>query len=75
MSRKCDLSGKGPLYGNSVSHSHKKTRRRWVPNLQKKKFYDEVTGEWITLKVTTRMIRTIDKKGVHKVLKEHGLVK
>ena len=70
MSRKCELSGKGPHFGNSISHSHKKTRKKWEPNVQKKKFFNEETGEWVTLKVSTRMMRTIDKKGLSAVLRE-----
>lgn len=73
MSRKCDISGTKPIYGNTVSHSHKKSRTRWLPNVQKKRFFDEVTGQWVTLKVTTRVMRTIDKKGLHQVLKEAGM--
>lgn len=72
MSRKCELSGKGPLFGNAVSHSHKKTRKKWSPNVMTKKFYDDVTGEWVTLKVCSSIIKTIDKNGVHAVLKKYG---
>jgi large subunit ribosomal protein L28 len=64
MSRVCDLTGKKALKGNRVSHSNKKTKRRFYPNLQTKKFFIEETGEWITLKVTASTIKTIDKKGV-----------
>lgn len=64
MSRVCDLTGKKALKGNRVSHSNKKTKRRFYPNLQTKKFYIPETGEWITLKVATSTIKTIDKKGI-----------
>ena len=50
MSRKCELSGKKPMFGNNISHSHRKTRRKWVPNLQKKTFVSE-NGEKITLQI------------------------
>ena len=62
MSKICDLTGKKSIVGNSVSFSNKKTKRRFNPNLQLKKFYMPETGEWITLKVSTSAIRTINKK-------------
>lgn len=64
MSKICDLTGKKSIVGNSVSFSNKKTKRRFNPNLQLKKFYLPETGEWITLKVSTSAIRTINKKGI-----------
>ena len=64
MSRVCDLTGKNALKGNRVSHSNKKTKRRFYPNLQTKKFFIEETGEYITLKVSASTIKTIDKKGI-----------
>ena len=64
MSKVCDLTGKTSLVGNSVSFSNKKTKRRFNPNLQKKKFFMPETGEWVTLKVSTSAIRTINKKGI-----------
>lgn len=70
MSRICDLTGKKVISGNNVSHSHAKTKRKFYPNLQKKKFYVPETDEWITLKVSTSAIRTIDKKGIYVYLKE-----
>ena len=77
MSRICQLSGKKPMVGNNVSHSNKKTKRRFNINLVKKKFFIPSTGEWITLKVTTSMLKTIDKKGISEVMKiakEKGLL-
>ena len=77
MSRICQLSGKKPMVGNNVSHSNKKTKRRFNINLIKKKFFIPSTGEWITLKVTTSMLKTIDKKGISEVMriaKEKGLL-
>jgi len=68
MSRICDLTGKKSIVGNNVSFSNKKTKRRFNPNLQIKKFYLPETGEWIALKVSTSAIRTIHKKGISKVL-------
>ncbi|MFN7301661.1 MAG: 50S ribosomal protein L28 [Bacteroidia bacterium] len=64
MSRICDLTGKKPLKGNNVSHSNRKTKRRFNPNLQTKRFFLPDTGEWITLKVSTSAMRTIDKIGI-----------
>jgi large subunit ribosomal protein L28 len=64
MSKICDLTGKHSLSGNNVSHSNRKTRRKFHPNLQTKKFFMPETGEWITLKVSTSALRTIDKIGV-----------
>ena len=64
MARICDLSGKRAMVGNSVSFSNKKTKRKFNPNLQTKKFYVPELGEWITLKVSTSALRTIDKIGI-----------
>ncbi len=77
MSRICQLSGKKPMVGNNVSHSNKKTKRRFDINLIKKRFYIPSKGEWITLKVTTSILKTIDKKGISEVMKiakEKGLL-
>lgn len=70
MARFCELTGKGPMSGNSVSHSNRKTRRKFLPNLQKKKFYIPELDDHIELKVSTTAIRTINKKGVFTYLKE-----
>jgi large subunit ribosomal protein L28 len=64
MSRICDLSGKHAITGHHVSHSNRKTKRRFNPNLQVKKFFLPETGEWITLKVSTSALRTINKIGI-----------
>jgi len=69
MSRICQLSGKKPMVGNNVSHSNKKTKRRFDINLIKKRFYIPSQDKWITLKVTTSTLKTIDKKGISEVLK------
>ena len=70
MARVCDLTGKRPLSGNNVSKSHAKTKRKFYPNLHKKRFFIPETNEWITLKVSTSAIRTINKKGIYTYLKE-----
>ncbi|MBC7426110.1 MAG: 50S ribosomal protein L28 [Bacteroidia bacterium] len=68
MSRVCDLTGKKALTGNNVSFSNRKTKRRFYPNLQEKRFFIPETGEWITLKVSTSAIRTINKLGITECL-------
>ena len=70
MSKVCEVTGKRPIVGNRVSHSNRKTKRRFLPNLQKKKFYIPETEQWVTLKVATSALRTIDKKGIYNYLKE-----
>ncbi len=70
MSRVCQLTGKTSMVGNNVSHSNKKTKRRFYPNLQTKKFFIPEENKWITLKLSTSAIRTINKKGISAVLKE-----
>jgi large subunit ribosomal protein L28 len=61
MSRICDLTGKSALVGNKVSHSNVKTKRKFYPNLQMKRFYLPEEDRWITLKVSTSAIKTINK--------------
>ena len=63
MSKKCDLTGARPKSGFSVSHSKKAVKRRWVPNLQKKRVYVAEEGRWVTLRLTAAAIRTLSKKG------------
>ncbi len=70
MSRVCDVTGKTPMFGNSVSHAHNKTRRRFNVNLQKKRFWLPDEKRYITLNVSTRGMRIIDKKGIRKVVNE-----
>ena len=70
MARVCDLTGKRAMVGNSVSFSNKKTKRKFNPNLQKKKFYVPEMGEWITLKVSTSALRTINKNGISAVIEK-----
>jgi large subunit ribosomal protein L28 len=70
MARVCAVTGKKPLRGHHVSHSNIKTNRRFLPNLQTKRFYFAEEDKWITLKVSTDAIRTINKKGLSAVIKE-----
>lgn len=70
MSRVCQITGKRARVGNNVSHANNKTKRRFYPNLQKKRFYIPEEDKWITLKVSTSAIRTINKNGISAVLKK-----
>ena len=70
MSRICQITGKKAMVGNNVSHSKRRTKRKFYPNLFVKKFYIKEEDKWITLKVSAKAIRTIDKKGISVVLKE-----
>jgi large subunit ribosomal protein L28 len=70
MSKVCQLTGKRPVAGNNVSHSNQKTRRRFLPNLHKKRFFIPETGEWVTMKVCSTALRTINKLGLYAYLKK-----
>lgn len=70
MARVCQVTGKKPIVGNSVSHSNIKTKRRFLPNLQTKRFFFAEEDRWVTLKVSAEAIRTINKNGLSVVLKE-----
>ncbi|MGB3008308.1 MAG: 50S ribosomal protein L28 [Chitinophagaceae bacterium] len=70
MARVCQVTGKIPIGGHKVSHSNIKTKRRFLPNLQKKRFYLAEEDKWITLKLSTTAIRTINKNGLLSVVKE-----
>ena len=70
MSRVCDITGKKPMFGNNVSHAHNKSRRRFNINLQRKKFWLPEENRYITLRISTRGMRIIDKKGITRVVNE-----
>jgi large subunit ribosomal protein L28 len=70
MAKICDITGKIPRVGNKVSHANNKTKRRFLPNLQIKKFYIPEMDSWVTLKIATSALRTINKKGIVQVLLE-----
>ncbi len=70
MSRVCQVTGKRPSTGNKVSHSNIKKRRRFLPNLHTQRFWVESEGRWVTLRLSTRGLRTIEKKGLDAVLAE-----
>ena len=70
MARVCQVTGKRPIVGNKVSHSNIKTKRRFLPNLQSKRFYFVEEDRWIVLKVSSEAIRTINKNGLASVIKD-----
>lgn len=70
MSRVCQLTGKRPVSGNNVSHSNRKTKRRFLPNLHKKRFFIPETDQWVTLKVSSHALRSINKHGIYEYLKK-----
>jgi len=69
MARRCEISGVGPKAGNSISHAHNKTKKRFLPNLQKKKIWVKELNRYVTVKVTTRALRTISKNGTAELAK------
>jgi large subunit ribosomal protein L28 len=70
MSRVCQITGKRPMTGNRVSHANNKRRRRFLPNLHTQRFWLESERRFVTLRVSTRGLRTIEKKGIDKVVAE-----
>lgn len=70
MSRVCQVTGKRPLVGNNVSHAKNRTRRRFLPNLQSHRFWVEAENRFVKLRVSTKGMRIIDKKGIETVLSE-----
>ena len=70
MARICQLTGKKPISGNNVSHSNRKTKRRFLPNLITKKFFIPERNEWITLKIAASSLRTINKLGINEFIKK-----
>ena len=73
MSKVCDISGKKVLVGNNVSKAMNKTKRRFQPNLINKRFYIPEQDKWIFLKVSTSVLKTINKKGISSVLKDSNI--
>ena len=70
MSKVCQVTGKRPITGNNVSHSNRKTKRRFLPNLHYHRFWVESEKRWVRLRVSTKGMRIIDKKGIDEVLTE-----
>ena len=70
MSRVCQITGKGPIVGNHVSHANNKTKRRYLPNLQYRRLWVESENRYVKLRLTNAGLRTIDKKGIEAVVAE-----
>jgi len=68
MARVCEVTGKKPMVGNNVSHANNKTKRRFLPNLQYRRFWLENEKRWVRLRITSAALRTIDKLGIEVVL-------
>jgi large subunit ribosomal protein L28 len=68
MARVCEVTGKGPMVGNNVSHANNKTKRRFLPNLQYRRFWVESENRWIRLRISNAGLRLIDKNGIDSVL-------
>ncbi|WP_425258243.1 50S ribosomal protein L28 [Rubrivivax sp. RP6-9] len=70
MARVCQVTGKGPMVGNNVSHANNKTKRRFLPNLQYRRFWVESENRWVRLRVSNAALRLIDKKGIDVVVSD-----
>lgn len=70
MAKKCPVTNKGPMVGHNVSHANNKTKRRWLPNLQHKRFWLENEKRFVRIRVSARGIRIIDKYGIEAVLND-----
>ena len=68
MARVCEITGKKPMSGHNVSHANNKTKRRFLPNLQRRRFWIESESRWISLRLTNVALRIIDKNGIDAVL-------
>ena len=68
MARVCQVTGKAPMSGNNISHANNKTKRRFLPNLQRRRFWVESENRWVSLRLTNAALRTIDKNGIDTVL-------
>ena len=73
MTKRCPITGRGPQTGHNVSHANNKTKRRWLPNLQDKRFWLEEEKRFVRLRVSTRGMRIIDKYGIEAVLASQDL--
>lgn len=70
MSAVCQVTGRKPGYGKQVSHSHRRTSRRWEPNLQRRRYWLASENRWIRLRVSTKGMKVIDKRGIESVVAE-----
>lgn len=73
MSKKCNITGKKPSYGNNVPFSHKKTRRRWAPNVHDKRIWVPELNRFVKIRLSTRALRSIDRVGLLPYLRKHDL--
>lgn len=69
MARRCQVTGKGPQYGNNVSHAHNRTKRRFLPNLQKKRIWVQELNRYVTVKLSAKAIKTISRNGTGELAK------
>ncbi|MCB1306791.1 MAG: 50S ribosomal protein L28 [Leptospiraceae bacterium] len=72
MARRCQISGKQTASGNNISHSHVKTRRKFKVNLVSKRVYLPDENRWVRLRISARMLKTLNKKGVKSLMKKYG---
>ncbi|MEO9330248.1 50S ribosomal protein L28 [Gordonia aurantiaca] len=70
MSRRCQVTGRQPRFGKQVSHSHRRTSRRWDPNIQRKRYFLPSEGRYVTLRVSAKGIATIDAHGIESVVRK-----
>lgn len=68
MANICEVTGRKPAFGNNISHSHRKTRRRWNPNVSKHRFWLPSEKRWITMRVSAKGLKTINKNGIESVV-------
>ena len=68
MTRECEVTGKKPVAGNNVSHANNRTRRRFLPNLQNRKFWVESENRWVSMRISSAALRTFDKLGIDAVI-------
>ena len=68
MARVCQVTGKKPMVGNNISHANNKTKRRFLPNLQRRRLWVESENRWVSMRLTNAALRTIDKNGIDAVL-------
>ena len=70
MARVCQVTGKAPMVGHHVSHANNKTKRRFMPNLQRRRFWVESEKRWVRLRVSTSAMKTINKRGISAIVRE-----
>jgi large subunit ribosomal protein L28 len=73
MAQVCEVTGKKPMSGHNVSHANNKSKRRFLPNLQRRKFWVESENRWVSLRLSNAALRTIDKNGIDAVLEKMRL--